>query len=240
MEKNMNKKQILMTLCVVALTTSVLAFDKPTQIAKRIFGFVSQAQTTQTQNANTSENKSTKVRIARDEQSQKEMEVPENVLYDQMFRLIVEFKKKAEEQATKGEQITPLRDYFQREAQLSDEQTRILQDVAKKFVDEVSLIDAQAKVIIENIRAGVPRGQPITDKKILEPPVELRELQKKREELALQYRDHLRDLFGTEQFEKFQKFVQEKMSSVITVVPVSSDSLRPADESRGTERRIEK
>jgi hypothetical protein len=236
----MNKKQILMTLCVVALTTSVLAFDKPTQIAKRIFGFVSQAQTTQNQNANTSENKSTKVRIARDEQSQKEMEVPENVLYDQMFRLIVEFKKKAEEQAAKGEQITPLRDYFQREAQLSDEQTRILQDVAKKFVDEVSLIDAQAKVIIENIRARVPRGQPITDKKILEPPAELRELQKKREELALRYRDHLRDLFGTEEFQRFENFTQQKMSSVITAVPISSDSLHPEDEFHPTERRVEK
>jgi hypothetical protein len=65
-------------------------------------------------------------------------------------------------------------------------------------------------------------------------------LQKKREELALRYRDHLRDLFGTEEFQRFENFTQQKMSSVITAVPISSDSLHPEDEFHPTERRVEK
>jgi hypothetical protein len=68
-------------------------------------------------------------------------------------------------------------------------------------------------------------------------------LQKKREELALRYRDHLRDLFGTEEFQRFENFTQQKMSSVINVMPVESLRLTdddPTPVSTPTERRIEK
>ena len=152
-------------------------------------------------------------------------EVPEYILYDQMFRLIVRFKKLAEEQEAKGQQATPLHGYFEREAKLNDEQTRILQETAVGYVGEIELVDAQARVIIETIRSTIPRGQPLADKRVLEPPAELKELQKKREDLALRYRDHLRDLFGPEQFQNFQNFIQQNMKQSITAMPV--DTIKP-------------
>jgi hypothetical protein len=240
----MSKKQTLAALCLVILTTSVFAFEKPTYLVKHIFGFDAQAQAIEKQKQDKSLPKTKQTRITQDRKPQaQKIEAPEQVLYDQLFRLVVKFKKKAEEQIARRDQVTPLRDYFQKEAQLGDEQTRVLQDVATKYVEEVSIIDAHAKVIIENIRTRVPRNQPLMDKTILQPPAELKELQQKREELALRYRDHLRDLLGPEQFQNFEKFVQEKMTSIITVSPV--ESLRPAEETNSpfqprTERRIEK
>jgi len=238
----MNKKQSMIALCVVLITTSVFAFDKPTQLAKQFFGFAVNAQKTEEQNQKTSAPKNKPIKTIRHNREQSQnAEVPEYVLYEQTFRLIVTFRKKAEEQKAMSEEVTPLADYFQNEAKLNDEQTSQLQDIASKFVEELAVIDAQAKVIIENIRARIPKGQPTIDKKLLEPPDELKALQKKREELALNYRDRLRDLFGEEQFQKFGNFMQQKMASSIKAIPVSSDSLRSADEfNPQTDRRIEK
>ena len=238
----MNRKQTLFALCLIVLTTSVFAFDKPSQLAKNIINFGTYTQPTIPKEQNAPLSKSAETTAQDRKNLPQGIKAPEHVLYDQMFRLIVKFKKKAEEQQAKGEQVTPLRDYFQKEAQLDDGQTRVLQDVATRYVEEVSIIDAQAKVIIEDIRARIPKGQPLTDKTILQPPAELKELQQRREELALSYRDHLRESLGPDQFQRFEKFVRQKMTSVITVAP--AESLRPADEATPfqprTERRVER
>ena len=154
-------------------------------------------------------------------------EIPEYVLYEQTFRLVVKFKKKAEEREATGEVAGGLQDYFQKEAKLNDEQTELLQETAARFVEEVSVIDAQARVVIENIRANFSQTQQLNDKKNIEPPAELKELQKKREELALRYRDNLRDSFGADQFQNFQNFVEQNMRQVITAKFVDGSELEP-------------
>jgi hypothetical protein len=224
----MNKKRVVILFSVVAFVSVALAFEGKTQLTRKTLGLVKSKKSESTSSTKQITAPSPPPRQKRElmPASQK-AEVPEYILYDQMFRLIVKFKKKAEEQKAKGEPVTPLRDYFQKEAKLNDEQTRILQETAERFVAEVELIDAEARVIIENIRASVPRGQPSIDKKLLEPPAELKQLQKKREELALRYRDQLRDSFGAEQFGQFQNFVEQNMKQVITGVYIDGSKLVP-------------
>lgn len=154
-------------------------------------------------------------------------EIPEYILYEQIFRLVVKFKKKAEERAAAGEATAGLQDYFQKEAKLNDVETGFLQDTAAMYVEEISIIDAQARVVIGNIRAGFSNEQSLSDKKIIEPPAELKELQKKREELALRYRDYLRDSFGPDRFRNFQNFVDQNMRQAIKVQFVDDSNLEP-------------
>lgn len=229
----MNRKNVVVIFCIAASVTIGLAFEGKTHFAMKTLG-LSQASETDSSARQTEVKPAAAVPPAQTVRQRKELnpvaqaaEVPEYILYDQMFRLIVKFRKKAEEQEGKGEQALWFRDYFQKEANLSDGQTVILQDSALKFVAEVEVVDMQARVIVENIRAKIPKGQPITDKKVLEPPVELKALQKKREELALHYRDQLREQLGGEQFQNIENYVHQELTRSISGVRVDGSTLAP-------------
>lgn len=229
----MNRKNVVVIFCIVLSVTIGLAFEGKTNFAMKTLG-LSQPSETDLSAQQTVVKPAAAVPPSQAVPQRKELipadqkaEVPEYILYDQMFRLIAKFKKKAEEQEGKGEQALWFRDYFQKEANLSDGQTVILQDSALKFVAEVEVVDMQARVIIENIRAKIPRGQPITDKKVLEPPVELKALQKKREELALHYRDQLREQLGSEQFQNIDNYVHQELTRSISGVQVDGSKLTP-------------
>jgi len=141
-------------------------------------------------------------------------DIPQYILYDQLFRLVVKFKKKAVEKEADGTPIPALRDYFQRAGKLSDEQTQSLQEIAANYVTAVEQIDSQAHTIIQTARERIPQGRATIDKKLLEPPAELLTLQKKREELALEYRDRLKSSLSPEGFELLVGQVQQSISTV--------------------------
>jgi hypothetical protein len=231
----MRKKSILAIIALIGLSSFVVLGSSPGLVGKilesvqdnpitRAFSSESQTDLPKTNVEPSVEvQKSTVPNVA----SEQKNEVPEYILYEQTFRLVIKFKKKTEELSAKGETNVTLRDYFQKEAKLNDEQTQVLQETAARYMEELSIIDTQARTIIETIRANFAQTQQLPDKKIIEPPAELKELQNKREALALRYRDHLRDSFGPEQFQNFQNFVEQNMRKAIKAKFVDGSKLEP-------------
>lgn len=124
-------------------------------------------------------------------------DIPDYVLYDMVFRLDNNFRIKAREQETNGEMPTAFEHYFKDETSLTEEEDRILEQVATEFIAEVRAIDEKAREII----AAGDKGA--------ETAVALNNLQEERNAIVLSNRDKLANLLGGEAFERFNQFVME-------------------------------
>ncbi len=139
-------------------------------------------------------------------QAQTAPQISSQVLYDQVFRLVISFKKKAELQEQNGENPTSFLNYFKEEAQLNNQENEILQQVAAEFIQEVQPIDAQANAAIAKFRNPPGRQSP--------PPIkELSDLQEERDNLAVFYRNRLDELLGSSKFGELNNFVQGPFAS---------------------------
>jgi hypothetical protein len=182
------------------LTTSVLAFDKPTQIAKRIFGFASQAQTTKQQNSPTAKTQSDSIQETVTNNS-----MPDYVVYDVLFNMVKVFDREAAKLESEGKSGKIWSEYFKRESDLTDEQVATLRKVADEFAVEIEPNRTRAMQIIKETRAAFPNGK--IKEGDVPPPLsnELIALQQQRQEIALRYRDRLQNLLGNEVFGQFSQ-----------------------------------
>lgn len=219
----MNNRRIIAVFCIVAFVSVALAFEGKTQLTRKTLGL---AQTNKSETilsakqttvfAPTPQRKSELTSA-----SQKAEVPPEYILYDQVFSLIVIFKKKAEEQEAKGEAVTQFRSYFKDEAKLTAQEDDFLTQTANNFNQEVRILDAQAEVIIEQLRQQFPIGS-LPEGQLIQPSPELLQLQEQRNKLALHHRNQLRDLLGEDKFNEFDNFVKGKFASGFRAMPLSS------------------
>lgn len=135
----MKRKEILTVVIVLTIAIGTIAFSGQMQSAKQ-----STTSATTTSNGNP--------------------QIPTSVLYDQMFRLIISFRGKARVQKLKGEKITLMQTYFKEEAQLSEQENEILEQVATEFIIEVQPIDDQAGELIAQTERLFPTISFHTDK----------------------------------------------------------------------------
>jgi len=156
-------------------------------------------------------------------------EIPEHILYDRVFRQVVEFKKMAEEQQAKGEPVTAFYGYIEREAGLNEVQTADLLTIATVYLKEVEAVDEQAKAEIEKLRLE-HQASNAPKKQLIQPSTELRNLQEQRDSLALRHRDRLKEILGNEKFSDVDAFVKSNLAATIKVLPVST--VNPAEEEK--------
>ncbi len=180
----MKNKNTIAIVLVLTIAVTALAFGSQSPLTAGLFNFTPKAK------------------------AQSGSQIPTHILYDQMFRLTVSFRRKAEIQRLKGGRVTSLPDYFKEEAKLTDEQNEILQRVAIEFIQEVQPVDDQATVLISQIREAFPDGVVPDGQEVPPPPPELANLQNQRNSAALARRDQLEELFGKDKFTEFDKFIQ--------------------------------
>ena len=142
-----------------------------------------------------------------------ESPIPDYVLYDSLFRMDISFRGKALGQQLAGQNVTSLRHFFKDEAKLSDEQDRILEQTAIDFIQAVEPIDAQARQILAKVRGQFPDGVIPIGQQLPPPAAELTDLQSKRNEIALSYRDKLSDSLGKEVFGEFDEYIHKSFIS---------------------------
>jgi len=150
--------------------------------------------------------------------------VPEYVVYGHLFRYHNFLMQKAEEAERRGEDASFFRNFYQREASLDDRQATMLSEIAAQCELDLKAVDAEAKVIIDQVRARYASSQVKPDEPVPPPPPELLALQERRNNLILQARDQLHKALGESAFNDFQTYVREKVASQIK--PKSLDTLR--------------
>ncbi len=130
-------------------------------------------------------------------------EVPDTVIYRQMFRHAAALKSKADELEREGKDAEHLRAFFKRKADLSDEQAQAFNKISSQCALEIKAIDERAKPIVKAYKEQYPNGQVPHGQLPQAPPAELQQMTKERNELVLRKRDELQAAFGENEFKRF-------------------------------------
>ena len=149
--------------------------------------------------------------------------VPEEVAYWFLFRQQTFINKKAAEAESQGKDSSFLRKYYQNEAKLDDRQAAILNEIATQCDLEVRALEAEAKGVVERLRAEQAKA-PLKPNEKPKPSPELRAIQQRIDNVVRQARNQLERAMGPSSFNSFQSFVHEKVASQIK--PKSTDSLK--------------
>lgn len=153
-------------------------------------------------------------------------EVPQYVIYAQVFRHIKELHKKAAEEEREGRDGEHFRKLYKQMAKLDEVETSQLDQIAKETNDEIEKLNVRAKRIIDEIRAKHPDGKLGQGELPPTPPAELGELSAKRRDVIFQARERIRAVFGENEFQRFDKFLQERMKPAIR--PLGNPGTPPA------------
>ena len=148
-------------------------------------------------------------------QSSVSQDIPQYVVYSQVFRHIKELNRKADEEDRLGRDGKHFRGLYKQMAKLDDLQSSLLDQIATETNDAIDKLNVRAMQIIKEIRAKHPDGKLAPGELPPAPPAELGELSAKRRDLILQARERLRSVFGEDEFQRFDKFVQERVKPAI-------------------------
>lgn len=151
---------------------------------------------------------------------------PDFVIYDMMFRQLGALKKKADQVESMGGDAASLRTYLKDQAKLDEKLDKELNKIQSEYERVVAKMDAKARKITEEARAKHLHGRLQEGEALPPPPEELKSLQQRRNNLTMQAREHLRQAFGEQEFQKFDEFVKRHIGSKIK--PVEPINGRPA------------
>jgi uncharacterized protein YdcH (DUF465 family) len=142
---------------------------------------------------------------------QPEADVPEHVVYGQVFRHIKELHRKADEEERQGRDGAHFRKLYREMAKLDDRQAALLDEIAAEADGEIEKLNKRAMKIIGDLRAQHPEGKLATGEQPPAPPAELYELSAARRDRIHEARERLRAVFGEQEFERFNQFVRERV-----------------------------
>lgn len=138
-------------------------------------------------------------------------DVPEHVVYGQVFRHIKELHRKADEEERQGRDGARFRRLYKEMAKLDDRQAALLDEIAARTNGEIEKLDRRAMKIIGDLRAKHPEGKLAPGEQPPAPPAELAELSAARRDRISEARERLRSVFGEQEFERFNQFVRERV-----------------------------
>ena len=159
--------------------------------------------------------------------------IPEFEVYRQLFHHHVTMKKKADELEKQGKDAKFLRDFYKREAKLTDDQARAFDEIATKCEDEVSRQDAKADAIIQKALTKNGNGKLTKGAQPPEAPPELRSLWDERNAIIMKYRYGLEAAFGGSEFKRFADYINQDVVPHLSSVPPSHPHPTPMGPKRG-------
>jgi hypothetical protein len=212
----MNRRSLLIALCLVALMTGALAFGSITSGARSAKPSADGAPAAQV---------SSQPAAAR-AAAQQPANVPQHVVYGLLFREVAAFKKKADQMRDRGQDGSALRDFHKQRAKLSDQEAQVLDRVADDCMHALLPLDKQAQALIKADRARHPGGLLQQGEALPLPPAKLKALEQQRRETILNGRDQLRAAMGEAEFQRFDQFVHQDITDRIKPVPRPNASRR--------------
>jgi len=129
-------------------------------------------------------------------------------VYWQFFRHLLALRDRASALERAGGIGAGLRSYYKDKAKLTDQQALALDQIASTCAQEVAVLDAQAKVIIDAFRTKVLAKNSLTGGTLPPLPPELRRMQQQRNMIIMRYRELLRTTLGQQGFKQLDDFIK--------------------------------
>lgn len=221
----MNKRRVFMALCVMTLATSAIAMNGSARRALSSItqggGGPSEASTEERQKA-ARDNTPLKTAASQEQPGGPAQplaaDIPRHVIYGMMFREKVLFKKKAQEQESKGADGAFFREFHKNKLKLTDAETSALDRIADETNGEVTKLDKKARKLIDDIRAKHPGGVVKEGEVLPPPPAELTDLENQRTAVLLRARERLRAALGDAQFQRLETLLLEDAAKKMKVL----------------------
>lgn len=221
----MNKRRVFVTLCVMALATSAIALNSSARSALSSIGQGSgvpnEGSIGQRQKAARG-NASLQPAASREQpgaQAQPQADdIPKHVIYGLLFRERSIFRKRAQEQESKGADGAFFREFHQNKLRLNGTQSAAFDRIAEETNREVIRLDRQARKLIEDIRAKHPGGVVKEGEVLPPPPAELTGLENQRTGALLRAREQLRAALGDAEFQRLEALLQEDAAKRMKVI----------------------
>ncbi|HLL72498.1 MAG TPA: hypothetical protein VK363_13735 [Pyrinomonadaceae bacterium] len=216
----MKKKKLIVTLLLLAFTTSALAIGSAVAQRNnqqgRAQGTISSPSGLKPKPADLDNETPPQPAQANPSAGQpapqpESEEVPEHVVYGQVFRHLKELHEKAADEERQGRNGAHLRKLYKEMAKLDDHQAAQLDAVAAEANSDIEKLDKRALKIIGELRARHPEGKLAAGEQPPAPPAELYELSAKRRDRISVARERLRSALGEDEFARFNEFVRERV-----------------------------
>ena len=159
--------------------------------------------------------------------------IPDFEVYRQLFHHHVTMKQKADEFEKQGKDAKFLREFYKRQAKLTDDQAKAFDDIASDCERLVAQQDAKAKAIRDATLAATGNGKL---EKGTSPPdhaAELRALWDERNAIITRASYALQAAFGNSEFDRFEKYVKQDVVPHLSPVPPSHPRPSPLRTQRG-------
>jgi len=234
----MNRKLVVVTLCLLVTATGAFAFSSRLRLTTSALGFDRSSQDNRPGSPSNemAANATMTQPLAGGTQSAND-QIPETVIYRQLFRHLEFLKQKADEKDANGGDGQSLRSYYKRHAKLSDLQQRDLEEVAAECNREAEKLDKKAKKLTDDFRAKNPGGKLAEGELPPAPPAELAQLWNERNNVITQAREKLRATFGEQEFQRFNEYVKRGVMPNIKPVKLNPSTVRMPDELRNKPRK---
>jgi len=136
---------------------------------------------------------------------------PEHVRYYFVFRHLALLNQKAVEAERRGEDGKEFREHYKNYAKLSDTQMNQLNQAATDCLRDLAPLDARIKQLVTASRARVPDRKIAPNSTPPEPPAELKELDKERDQIMRRAYTRLREAFGEVEFSRFAGVIEKSV-----------------------------
>jgi len=142
------------------------------------------------------------------ETPQQRQAIPEFEVYRQLFHHHVTMKQKADELEKQGKDAKFLREFYKREAKLTDDEAKNFDDIASDCERRVVQQDTRAKAIVKAALAKNGNGKLEKGAQPPEPPAELHALWDERNAIIMRAKYALQAAFGDNEFARFENYVK--------------------------------
>jgi hypothetical protein len=136
---------------------------------------------------------------------------PEHIRYYFVFRQLSLLDQKAVAAESKGEDGSRYRQHYKKFALLNDHQMSQLGQIANECLREVDAYDARIKQLVNEARAGIPRGKLEQGAPLPEQDAELKQIDAERNKIMRLAYTRLIDAFGETEFTRFNERVEKSM-----------------------------
>jgi hypothetical protein len=160
-----------------------------------------------------------KSQVRAKETAQQQAAIPEFEVYRMLFHHHVSMKKKADELEKQGKDAKFFREFYKREAKLTDDQASAFDEIATACEEEVARQDAKAQAIIDKALAKNGNGKLAKGAQPPETPPELRTLWDERNAIIMKHRYSLEAAFGDSEFNRFADYVNRDVVPHMVTAP---------------------
>ena len=147
-------------------------------------------------------------------------EIPEQVVYDELFFNVNFLKNKADDLDRHGKDSSGVRGIYKKEAKLNSRESDKLFEIAANCKHDTDALDERAKEIITEFRARIQAMKFGPGQRPPPPPDELKTMQQERDATVLNARDQLRQAFGEQSFARFNEYVKHSVKPRIRNLPL--------------------